>query len=389
MSEWHIISSEYPPQIGGVSDYTRSVAIGMAAEGDQVHVWCPPVHQPELEAQGVVIHRELGHIDSAALSRVGGALDHFPAPRRILVQWVPHGYGRRSMNVPFCLWLRKRVRCGDSLNLMIHEPGLSFGEGSWRQNVPAMVHRLMSMILLGSADRVWVSIPDWERRLRPFALGRKIAFEWLPIPSGIPVVEDAAAVRAIRRRFAAEGGSLVGHFGTYGALVVEGLEPVLKELASAPLPLSILLLGASSESYREGLIERVPSLASRVFATGALPAADVSCHLAACDVLVQPYIDGVTTRRTSVMAGLAHGKAIVTTTGRSTEPFWASSGAVELAPRGASAALAELVTRLCQDGEKRSRLEERAKELYRLRFDVSHVIAALRQAEAQETACAC
>src|SRR5579862_6625194 len=41
LMEWHIITPEYPPQTGGVSDYTRLVAEGLAEKGDVVHVWCP------------------------------------------------------------------------------------------------------------------------------------------------------------------------------------------------------------------------------------------------------------------------------------------------------------------------------------------------------------
>jgi hypothetical protein len=38
---WHVITPEYPPMLGGVSDYTQSIAKGLAAQGDEVHVWCP------------------------------------------------------------------------------------------------------------------------------------------------------------------------------------------------------------------------------------------------------------------------------------------------------------------------------------------------------------
>ena len=41
MIDWHIITGEYPPQPGGVSDYTRLVAEGLAAAGDAVTVWAP------------------------------------------------------------------------------------------------------------------------------------------------------------------------------------------------------------------------------------------------------------------------------------------------------------------------------------------------------------
>src|SRR2546426_705918 len=107
--DWHLITSEYPPQSGGVSDYTHLLATGLAAEGETVHVWCPSSSGEPLQPGSVAVHRELGNISPSDLCRVGLKLNQFPAPRRLLVQWVPHGYGYRSMNLPVCLWLWQRA----------------------------------------------------------------------------------------------------------------------------------------------------------------------------------------------------------------------------------------------------------------------------------------
>ena len=77
---------------------------------------------------------------------------------------------------------------------MVHEPYLAFGEGSWKQNGVAAVHRLMTMVLLSAARRVWMSIPAWEASWRPYALGRPLSFHWLPVASNIPVIDDPARV---------------------------------------------------------------------------------------------------------------------------------------------------------------------------------------------------
>jgi len=53
-------------------------------------------------------------------------------------------------------------------------------------------------------------------------------------------------------------------------------------------------------------------------------------------VLLQPYEDGVTTRRGSIIAALALGVPVVTTTGRMTEPLWRASAAVTLVADGDS-----------------------------------------------------
>ena len=70
----------------------------------------------------------------------------------MIVQWVPHAYGFRAMNLGFCLWLWSRASRGDDIELMVHEPYLAFWGGSWRQTAAAIVHRLMTVVLLRSAQ---------------------------------------------------------------------------------------------------------------------------------------------------------------------------------------------------------------------------------------------
>src|SRR5271170_7879191 len=83
----HIITPEYPPQPGGVSDYTAQVAEGLAQAGEEVHVWCPPpttarVAASPVQISSVQIHRDLGHVTKGDLRVIGEQLDRYPAPRR-------------------------------------------------------------------------------------------------------------------------------------------------------------------------------------------------------------------------------------------------------------------------------------------------------------------
>lgn len=379
-SQWHLITPEYPPRPGGVSDYAKCVAVGLAAAGDEVHVWCPNGAGDTSPTERVSNHGGLGNATPADLRRLGVQLDNFPPPRRILVQWVPHGYGYHSMNLAFCLWLWNRSRRrGDRVEVMVHEPFLTFGEGSWRQDGAALIHRLMTVILLQAAEQVWVSIPEWERRWRPYAFGRRVPFQWLPIPSNIRVADDPGGIRAVRRRYVPEDALLIGHFGTYGAPVTSLLEPVLRRLADDSSPWAILLLGRGGDSFRNVIVRSEPRLAANIYATGSLPAEDISRHIGACDFLIQPYPSGVSSRRTSIMAGLSHAKPIVTSAGDSTEPLWAASEAVALAPAGDPDTFVRLVRQLCADAGRRARMGQAARELYQARFDISHTIAALRK----------
>ena len=75
MTEWHIITHEYPPQVGGVSDYTYLLASALAAAGDSVHVWCPAGSGDPPPALGVIVHLEPGRFSAGDLHRVDKKLD--------------------------------------------------------------------------------------------------------------------------------------------------------------------------------------------------------------------------------------------------------------------------------------------------------------------------
>lgn len=348
----HLLTPEYPPQIGGVSDYTRAMALRLAAGGREVHVWSPgnepdDTAAPALGRAGVWVHRVAGNWSRADRTRVGHRLDRFPGSRRLLVHWVPHGYEPRGLARGFVRWLRdRRRRAGDRVELIIHEPGVDF-ERNWRQWVLAVIHREMLLTLLGTAGRIWLSTPAWESRLHPWRelanpTGPRPPVRWLPLLLDVPVVDDAPAVAAARAEFS---GELLGHFGTYGEGVAGLLEPALAEILGKRPTARALLLGRGGERFLPGFRSRHPGVAGRVRATGETDGARLSVLLQACDLLLQPYPDGITTRRTSALAVLAHGRAMVTTTGHLTErTLWTAAGACRVVePAGLAAAVDELL----------------------------------------------
>jgi len=292
-STWHIITCEYPPRSGGVSDYSYLVAQGLAVAGDQVHVWCPGPGQTAQQG-GVMVHATLGGFAPGDLKTAGRELDQFAGPRHLLVQWVPHGYGYKSLNLGFCLWLWRRATKGDRVDLVIHEPFLPFKKGRWRQNAAAILHRVMMIVILRTAWRVWLSTPAWEQMIRPFSLGRQHAYNWLPLPSNVPAVDDPAAALAIHQQYAAKG-LLIGHFGTFGTPITPLLEASVPALLHQRNDASMIFIGPGSIAFRDGLSKEHPGLANRLHAIGPLDARDarLSAHISACDAMLQPFPDGV------------------------------------------------------------------------------------------------
>lgn len=374
---WHILTGEYPPQPGGVSDYTRLVARGLAEAGDVVHVYAPPCDGATPLDVGVEVHRLPDNFGPRSLRVLSAMLKKSARPGRILVQYVPQAFGWRGMNLPFCFWLRAHRH--DSIWVMFHEVYFPVSrKQSLTYNALGMVTRLMARLAARAAERIFVSIPAWEDLLRPLA-AKQTPVCWLPIPSSIPVIADPAGTAEIRARFThGNMARIIGHFGTYGKYMTETLMSLLPSLLSGKMERAALLLGRGGEAVRDGLLRQYPDLHGRVHATGAAGATDISLHLQACDVLLQPFVDGVSSRRTSLMAGLAHGLPIVTTTGFLTEALWAESCALRLSEVEDVEGIVSATESLLADEAESARMGRRAMELYRERFDVSHTVSTLR-----------
>jgi glycosyltransferase involved in cell wall biosynthesis len=375
MPAWALVTGEYPPQPGGVSDYTRLVARGLAEAGDEVQVFAPACREPSPVDPGVSVTRLEGGFSLLGLRRLGAALEAPPRGKRILVQYVPHAFGWKAMNVPFCVWLNARR---DPVWVMFHEVAFPRTEGQpAKLRLLASVTRTMAGLALKAAERVFVSIPAWEPLLRSVGEPRG-RVTWLPVPSTLPTSADPARARAHRSGLVPDGGALIGHFGTFGESIASLLREIVPTLL-ADERRAALLVGRGSEGFAAALGDAHPGLVKRVRATGALDAAAVVENLAACDLLVQPYPDGVSSRRTSVMAGLALGLPVVANEGRLSEAVWRESGAVALVAAPTSAEFAPEVSRLLGDRDARSALGARAAAVYAERFAIARTILALRE----------
>jgi len=375
LNSWHLITGEYPPQPGGVSDYSRLVAIGLANAGDRVTVWAPSSDTPESIDAGVTVCRLPGHFGPRALASLDRSLDS-QEESRILVQYVPHAFGFKAMNIPFAVWLYARRDM--DISVMFHEVSFPFDVSQpLKHNLLSVATRTMSRIVARSARRIFVSTPSWEKLLRRLVPGEK-PIVWLPVPSNIPVIDNCTGVLEIRKKYASKSGPLLGHFGTYGEGVAQLLDRILPVLLNDVPEASAILLGRNGDVYLAALVRKQPNLAARVHATGGLPDRDASMHISACDLMLQPYPDGISTRRGSAMALLAHERAIVSTIGKFTEPLWAESGAVAVSPVSDLHANAAIARGLLADPFARRRLGQSARRLYGERFDIGHTIDTLR-----------
>jgi hypothetical protein len=367
----HLITCEYPPAMGGVGEHSRVLAQSAASAGVDVQVWtnAPGEGMPHVE-----VHSTLEGFSPNAFARTDASLDDWPAPRRLIVQWVPHGYGRRGLNIAFSHWIRRRANAGDSIDLIVHEPFIDFVGGSWRQPFAAAIQRYMTWTALRAADRVWLTIPGWRPRLQLYGGCRVRAARTLPVPGTIPPVQDAKSVKAVRCRLLEGRSRLVGYFGAGGRYAFGAIRAAASEVAARDT--AFVCIGRGSTAMSAELRGAFGGAQFAINGTGALDRGRVSLHLQACDALVQPYSDGVSGRRTTTISALEHGIPVATTFGGLSEEFWKTSQAVEGVSANEPGKLGPAVLRLLEPERNRT-ARTSAFELYRKHFDPAQTLRAL------------
>jgi glycosyltransferase involved in cell wall biosynthesis len=361
-----LITGEYPPDQGGVGDFTDRLARALADLGHPTHVITsagnvsgssldasqPPPQPVTVQSWGFGCWqkvRELSralHLDVLDVQYQTAAYDMHPA-----VNLVPR-LGRRPPTV---------VTFHD-----LKVPYLFPKAGPLRRWVVRTLAR--------RADGVIVTNREDELRLSnlkpPISSLTRI-----PIGSNIaPLLPDGYNRDAERARWGVEPHDLLlGYFGFLNeSKGGEELIETLRILVDEGLPARLLKIGGrvgssdpTNRAYAGKVEQLIADLAlnERVHWTGYVTAEEVSASLCAVDVCVLPYRDGVSFRRGSLLACLAHGRPVVTTHPTLPLPEVEDGENVLLVDPEDPAQLAEAVIRVAREPALRARLETGAESL--------------------------
>jgi glycosyltransferase involved in cell wall biosynthesis len=226
-------------------------------------------------------------------------------------------------------------------------------------------------LLAESAEGVIATNEEDYRRLETEVGVRNLVL--IPIGSTIPVVDgvDRSAERA--RWGAGPEDLLLGHFGFLNeSKGVEDLFEASKLLMARGLPVRLLMIGGRlgssdptnrQQAARIDTLVREIGLGQHVAWTGRLPAPAVSAAITAADVCVLPYRDGASFRRTTLLACLAHAKAVATTRPSVALDSLRHGENASLVEPGRPDALAEAVEQIAANTGLRARLERGAVQL--------------------------
>lgn len=371
--EWHIVTGEYPPQLGGVSDYTYQVSQEMAKRGDQVHVWSPATHLEVTQRDAAEVHALPKGFGARWLNELDWRLRSYPAPRNILIQYVPHMYGWKSMNLAFCWWIFKQRK--HNVCVMFHEVAFPFRSGQpLRHHLLAMVHRVMAWAVLRSARRSFTSTDQHLALLQTLG-SEKTPLRMLRICSNIPTETYRAVGPHARTETVAGGLFSIGIFSNFDSEIRAVLEPVIGCVLENP-NMAVALLGPG-EAFRHSLVKRYPQAADRIGSTGRLRVTEVAQHMQRCDALLQLYPDGASAARGTLIAALASGVPVVTTSSPTTDRVLLDSQTM-LFPSASGQSIREALELLKESPALARDLGVRAQRLYKESFQPSVIVSAIR-----------
>ena len=355
-----IITGEYPPMQGGVGDFTRELSKALATLGQEVHILAREGCRPEGLLPGCTLHpiikrwnwslsgqirrwAETHELEIINLQYQAAAYDMHPA-----VNLLPGRLAQAPLVVTF-----------HDLNVPYLFP--KAGRFRWWA-VLALARRASDVIVTNRQDQLTLDAYRSISQLTVIPIGSNIT----PTP---PPAYDRAAWR--EQWGVKPDETLLAYFGFLNKS--KGGEELIRACdLLREQPVKLMMIGGrtgSSDPSNLAYAEQIDALIAqfhlqeRVFWTGYISAKEVSANLLAADICLLPYRDGVSFRRGSFMAALAHGRPIITTTPAVELPDLMHRQNIYLVPPAAPAALAEAVATLQKNGALRQELANGAQVL--------------------------
>jgi glycosyltransferase involved in cell wall biosynthesis len=377
---WVIVTGEYPPDAGGVSDHTRLVAMELSRRGDQVEIWAPGAMAQEAFDSGIRLHRTPGRFGPSALFRYTWRLLELPENRHFLIQYVPHAFGFKAMNVLFALWLKLLPK--SRVLVLFHEVAVSMEKiQPIRHRFLAFTTSVMARLVASAGSRLQVTIPTWIPYLRSMGINKDCS--WNPVPTNVveTVSEpDTAEATRLKAGWSTDPDCFViGHFGTYGKVQRLLLTPALLLCLKRNSDWVFVALGRNGDEFVRDLKADHPEFRERVFGFGHREPNELAKLIEACDVFLQFYPDGVSSRRGTMMALLALGRAVITNSGHLTEDFWMQDSIAIVEPTSDPLHAVLAMERLRKEPALKARLQSLAKSYYQEHFCLRQNVCRLRE----------
>ena len=367
------VTGEYPPMLGGVGRYTAELARALHVQGAQIAVLTDRQVTASSQPDAVRVLTQSGGWGWRLLTDVPARAREVGADW-VHIQYQTAAYGMHPAINALPYFLRRHgLRTAwtyHDLRIPYLFPKAGDRLRHWVTRLPLRVAN--AVVVTNQSD--WQSVQEQTR-----------AGQLHRVPIGSDIESRQFSDEERSRRRAARGydsGQLVlGYFGFLnaskgGLTLVETLAALVQDGRDAHLLMIGERVGASDETNFSYLQQVEASIAeqgldNRVQWTGHKSDAEVAAEFDAIDVLVMPYEDGMSLRRSTLTAALANGCAIVTTHPQGPTPELTPDVDLLLVPPRDPAKTAAAVARIAEDARLAVNLRANARQAARqFRWDV-------------------
>lgn len=311
--------SGYPPDVDGIGDYTYFLAQAMAANSGvskPVTVYTRTGKHFEAEHVRVVPFFELSRASSIRKLPMLVAQDK---PDWVVLQYNPFCWGARGFcpAVPQTLRKIKALPIPPKIAVMFHETTVP--RWPWRFGLMYLWQRPIFSGVVKAADAIFVSTKRWIPQVK--AVGGRVPIEVSPAGSNVP--RSRLSKQQARSRLGiAENTLVMAVFGgAHPSRQIDWIGETARQRHAFSADMLVLHVGPEGDAIGR-------TMGGLPFKSmGVCPAEEVGDILRSADCLLSPFVDGISTRRTSAMAGLVNGVPVATTAREWTDDMFVSADA--------------------------------------------------------------
>lgn len=378
------LTGEYPPMQGGIADYTAHLAKHLQRFAVQPSVLISRIYEErgqkrEEKDQGsqVIVYPFLHGWGMSCWPEIKRFLQKHPASV-LHIQYQAAAFDLKGW-VNWLPWYLRHWRKRPKVVTTFHDLRIPYlfpkaGFLRW-QSILALARYSDIVICTNREDVLTFGRFPWANHVTEIPLGNNVAVN--PPPG--------YQRQTWRENLGFKSDSIVlAYFGFLNeSKGGEDLIAILEILARRGLDVRLLIIGGdigdsdpSNRAYAQRIHRLIAEndLAQRIVFTGYVSLPEVSAHLLAADMAVMPYRDGVSFRRTTLIAALRHGLPVISTTPAVELPqIIAGKNMLLVAPHDISG-LVEAVIQVFKDPSLRKQLSQGAETLGRT-FDWDEIAA--------------
>lgn len=360
-----MISGSFPPIKDGVGDYCSCLCREMVGMGNLDIDLMTSSQAVDPSIPGLTVHPVVNNWSWAGLPRILRTYRQVK-PDIVHIQYPSIAYKRHLM--PNLMPLFLRLAGAERIIITLHGFGLYTWLGKIRLSLPAVFSHgiiMVSQHIKMSAGKFWSG---------PWGFIKARLEEVVFTGSSIEPSSLVTAGRKIelKNKWGVRPGHLtISYFGFIND--GKGFDDLLKSLRiclDQDLPCHLICLAEFTpdrDAYHKIMKQLADSLKleGRITFTGYLDQKEAAEGLASCDYTVLPFNYGASTKRSSLLAALACGCPVITTSDDSLPPFFENGRNIVLVPPRDPLQLAEAMIHLGKDSALLQKIGAGAKTLTR------------------------